>query len=117
MDPKHGRQVGYAEEHFEKVKYLLEQGDAAKEIAEKIGIKYATLRGWLGYWRGRGRLPKIRVDWTPEKKKRLMYLRDCGLSRTEIGEAMGLSRTTVQGMIDRMIKSGEAKRINRVPKK
>lgn len=117
LDPKHGRQIGYAEEHFDQVKYLLDQGDSAREIAEKIGVKYATLRGWLGYWRVRGRLPKTRVDWTPEKKQRLMYLRDCGLSRTEIAEAMELSRSTIQGMIDRMIKSGEAKRINRVPKK
>ena len=36
-----------------------------------------------------------RMKWTPEKKRRLMALREKGLIYTTLGEMMGVSRTAI----------------------
>ena len=104
---------GKADEYFQQTEYMLKQGYEAKEIAEALGLKYSTLRGWLGLWRIRGMLPPVRVKWSKEKKKQLISLRDRGLTRKEIAEEMGIVQTSVGGMIDRMIRKGEIKRLRR----
>lgn len=111
LDPVQNKETNYADNYYSRVKHMLARGYEAKEIAEEVGVEYATLRGWLGYWRLRGDLPPVRVKWTEEKKRRVLALRDAGYSRQKIADKMRVSATTVGGMIDRMIRSGEAKRI------
>lgn len=78
-------------------------GWSALRIEGELGVSDTTIRKWSSQegWGGRKIVPRS-DDWSPEQIAKLRALWDEGLSSSEIGRRMGVSKNAILGKAHRL---------------